>query len=263
MALDVNAMWDYDRPAVSEQRFREALAVGRGDDALILRTQIARTYSLRGLFEQAHSELDAIEPLLKEAGAESRVRALLERGRTMRSSRRPAEARPLFIRALEQAEAAGLEFLTADALHMVALVETSTEGQVEWNRRLIDQARAATDPRARTWEAQGFNNLGVSLNEAGRHEEALTAFKEALVAHQRKGDAQQIRIAHWMVANTLRRLKRYDEALAIQLDLETQCQAAGQPDPYVFEELAALYEAKGDAAKAAHYRALAPPGKGG
>jgi hypothetical protein len=58
-----------------------------------------------------------------------------------------------------------------------------------------------------------------------------------------------------MVARTLRSLQRHDDALAIQLGLERELDAAGQPDPYVFEELEALYRATGDTAKAEHYRA--------
>ena len=227
-----------------------------GDDALILRTQIARTYSLRSQFDEAHRELDAIEPLLQKASPEARVRALLERGRTLRSSKQGAQARPLFVRAYEQAQAAKLEDLAADALHMVALVETTLESRLEWNHRAAQYARAASDPKVRRWEGAALNNIGISLNDAGRHAEALVAFRDALAAYQRAGSAGNIRIAHWMIANTLRRLERIDEALAIQLDLETQFKAAGETDPYVFDELALLYDKKGDAAKAAHYRDL-------
>jgi hypothetical protein len=56
-----------------------------------------------------------------------------------------------------------------------------------------------------------------------------------------------------MVARTLRSLQRHDEALAIQLRLEREFDAAGQPHPYVFEELEALYRATDDTAKAEHY----------
>jgi tetratricopeptide (TPR) repeat protein len=200
MALDVNSMWDYERPGLSEQRFREALTEASGDDALVLRTQIARTYSLRGRIDQAHAELDAIEPQVAAAGAEVQVRVLLERGRTLRSARQPAEARPLFVSAFERADAAGLEYLAGDALHMVALVESSLEGQVEWNQRTAQYASRASDPAARHWEAGAWNNLGVALNEAGRHAEALAAFEHALAAHERSGKVTSIRIAHWMVA---------------------------------------------------------------
>lgn len=255
-AFDIAPLWDYSQPALSEQRFRAALEQAGGDDALILRTQIARTYSLRGEFDAAHRELDALEPLLAGAGAEPRVRAGLERGRTLRSSGKPLDARPLFVRAFELADSNGLEALAADALHMVALVEPALDGQVEWNRRTAEYARHARDPKARGWEAPALNNLGVALNEAGRHPQALLAFREALAAFQRGGDAQSIRIAHWMIANTLRLLRRHDEALTMQLDLERQFDAAGAPDPEVYDELSLLYAAKGDSVRAAYYRVL-------
>lgn len=256
-ALDIDALWDYARPADSETRFRAALETAKGDDVLILRTQIARTYNLRERFDDAHRELDIVEPMLPAAaGAEPRVRTLLERGRTLRSSKQPVQARPLFVLAFEAADRARpkLEALAADALHMVALVEPGTNAQLEWNRKLIAYARAASHPKAHTWEAPALNNIGVTLNEAGRHEDALAAFRDALAAYQRSGKPAQIRVARWMVANTLRRLDRIDEALAAQLELERQFAAAGETDAYVFEELALLYGAKGDAAKAALYR---------
>ena len=56
-----------------------------------------------------------------------------------------------------------------------------------------------------------------------------------------------------MVAWTLRSLDRSDEALQIQLTLEKDADAAGKPDPYVFEELEALYRKAGNLTKAQHY----------
>jgi len=47
MAIDLRPLWDFSKPAVSEERFRAALATAQGDDALILKTQIARTYAHR------------------------------------------------------------------------------------------------------------------------------------------------------------------------------------------------------------------------
>ena len=41
-AVDVDALWNFNDPAASEARFRAALTVAKGDDALVLRTQIAR-----------------------------------------------------------------------------------------------------------------------------------------------------------------------------------------------------------------------------
>jgi len=252
-AVDVGALWDFNRPAESEARFRAALAGASGDDALVLRTQIARTFSLRGRFDEAHREIDAIEPLLATAGPEPRVRALLERGRTLRSGKRLAEARPLFVSAFEHADRAGLHALAADALHMVALVEPATEDQIAWHRRTIDYARRF--PAAQYWQAPALNNLGMTLKDAGRLDDALAAFVDAQTAYERHRPSG-VPVARWMVAHTLRLLKRHDEALAIQLALERHFDAAGEPDPHVYEELALLHEAKGQAARAAHYRAL-------
>ena len=58
-----------------------------------------------------------------------------------------------------------------------------------------------------------------------------------------------------MVAWTLRSLKRNEEALEMQLALEREADAAGQPDPFVFEELEALYRDKGDLSKAQYFAA--------
>ncbi len=51
-------------------------------------------------------------------------------------------------------------------------------------------------------------------------------------------------------------LGRLDEALAIQLRLERECEAANAPDRYVFEELEILYRERGDRSRAGHYAAL-------
>ena len=96
----------------------------------------------------------------------------------------------------------------------------------------------------------------MALNEAGRHEEALPVFRDALAAYERKGRADDVRFAHWQIAHTLRRLGRIDEALAMQFELERQAAAAGAPDADVFEELALLFEARAEPQQAERYRAL-------
>ena len=67
-AVDVDALWNYADPAASESRFREALKEAKADDALILRTQVARTLGLRNRFEEARSELDGVEADERVAG---------------------------------------------------------------------------------------------------------------------------------------------------------------------------------------------------
>lgn len=253
-AVDLDALWNFDDPAASETRFRAALAGAQGDDALVLRSQIARTFGLRQRFGDAHRELDAIEPALAAAGVEPRVRAWLERGRTFRSAGQLAEARPLFTRAFAAADAARLERLAADALHMLALAETALDERIAWNRRTIDYARRASDPKARAWEAAALNNIGSDLREAGRLDESLATFREAQAAYERSGRAAGARVARWQVANVLRLLGRADEALSMQLALERDAAAANDPDPEVFDELALLHAAAGRSEAAAQAR---------
>ena len=83
------------------------------------------------------------------------------------------------------------------------------------------------------------------LHEAGRDEDALADFRAALALREAMGDPGATRVAWWMVAWVLRRLDRLDEALAIQLRLERECAEAGEPDPYVIEELELLHKALG------------------
>jgi len=140
---------------------------------------------------------------------------------------------------------------------MLPFVETDEAAGLRWNEQALALALASSQPGARRWEASLRNNIGVSLHQLGRYEEALAAFEAAVAARVRQGDPARVRIAHWMVAWTLRALGRLDEALAIQRRLERENDAAGKPDRHVYEELARLYEARGEPEKAERYRRLA------
>lgn len=270
-AVDLQPLWDFSRPDVSEQRMRAALATASGDDALILKTQIARTYGLRGDFVRAREILREIEAQPASASAEVRVRHALEYGRTWVSATHPpelltpaarAQARAAFLRAVELSRAARLDGLTIDALHMLAFVETEPEAQLKWNEDALDLVEASTQPAAKAWEASLRNNTGYALHQLGRDREALEQFERAVELRERGTDGVATRSAWWMVAWTLRSLGRAKDALEIQLRLERENDAAGTPDPEVFEELEYLFLARGDAARAAQYaqrrKALAP-----
>jgi len=263
-AVDLNALWDFNKPALSEERFRAALATASGDDALILQTQIARSFGLRRDFVRARQILAEVEPSLGKAGAEAQVRYWLELGRTWGSAtHRPEEltpeaktkARDAYDRALAIARSASLDGLAIDTVHMYAFIDTAPEDGIKWADEGLKLARASKQPAARHWEAVLHNNRGLALNQLKRHQEALTEFKLALPLYEAGGNTTYIRIAHWMIANTLRLLGRLDEARDIQLRLERELDAAGEPDPYVFEELQAIYQAQHNAERAAHYAA--------
>jgi tetratricopeptide (TPR) repeat protein len=127
---------------------------------------------------------------------------------------------------------------------MVALVVPAEES-LQANRHALDVARAATDPRARDWDASLLNNMGMAQADAGEHVAALVSFEEALEARERIGDVGRTRVARWMVAWSLRHLGRTDEALAMQRELKAELTADGEQDPYVDEEIALLEGGQG------------------
>ncbi len=265
MAIDLTPLWDYSKPELSEQRFRAALQSASGDDALILQTQIARSFSLRRDFAKARMVLAGIEAQTKTAGAEVRARHALELGRSYASSaHQPSSqitevkelARAAYTRALETARTAQLDALSIDAIHMLAFVDTAPADQLKWANAALAVVEQSTQPEAKRWEGSIRNNVGYALHQLGRYDEALAQFRQAVTLRERGTDAEATRSAHWMVAWTLRALSRQDEALSLQLRLEREGDAAGQPDPYVFEELELLYRGKGDNERAQHYAAL-------
>jgi tetratricopeptide (TPR) repeat protein len=261
-AIDLAPMWDFSQPALSEQRFRAALATASGDDALILQTQIARTYQLRKDFDRARVALAAIQASVQTAGPEARTRYWLEWGRTYVSHRHPAEtqtaaarhaARDAYTRALEIAEDADLDALAIDVVHMFAFVDPAPAQQVVWNERALAMVRASEQPQARAWEPSIRSNLGEALYDVGRYDEALEQFERAVALFEQRADARAARDGYWHVARALRALNRNREALAIQLRLERENDAAGMPRAYVFEELAILFRAAGNEERARHY----------
>lgn len=265
MAIDLEPLWNFDDPAQSEQRFRAALVTATGDDAVILQTQIARTFGLRGDFAKAQEILKRVEPQLRAAGAEAHARYSLELGRTNASATHSPDsqttetkerARAAYREAYEIAKGGRLDGLTIDALHMLAFVDTDPADQLKWGQEALAMAQASSQPSAKKWEASLRNNVGHALYQLGGYEEALQQFKHAAILREAGTNIQATHIAHWMVGWTLRALNRIDEAVRIQLRLEREREAAGAPSPYVFGELELLYRAKGDEPRANHYAEL-------
>lgn len=265
MAIDLDPLWNFDDPLQSEQRFRAALRTASGDDAFILQTQIARCHGLRKRFAEAREILARLEPQLEAAGGEARTRYWLELGRSYSSATHPPEsqtaeatarARDAYGKAIETARRSHLDGLAVDALHMLAFVDRDPADQLKWGQAALAIVESSSQPSARRWEASLRNNVGDALYELGRYDESLVELARAAALRERGTDREATRIAHWMVARTLRALGRIDDALAIQLRLERERDAAGTASPYVFEELELLYRAKGDARRAAHYREL-------
>jgi tetratricopeptide (TPR) repeat protein len=156
--MDIDSFWEYADPALSEERFRTALGSAKDDERLELLTQIARTLSLRGRFDEAHEVLNEVESQLLKAGPRPRLRYLLELGRTLNSNGEIEKARDLFVEAWEQAQSNHLEGLAVDAAHMVAITFSGTPDAIAWNQRGLVVARASQDQKARALIPAILNN---------------------------------------------------------------------------------------------------------
>lgn len=251
----IDALWSFGDPAASEARFRAELAKAApgSREALELATQVARAQGLQRRFDAANATLDTVEPKLASSPPRVRVRYLLERGRVLNSAGEPAKAVPLFAEAAELALSdtdPGADYYRIDALHMLGIAAPPRE-RMSWSQQALGVAERSKDPRARGWRASILNNLGWVVFERGDAATALAYWQRALTVRMQEGDADRIRIAKWTVARGLRAVGRLDEAETIQLALADEGDRAGKPDGYVFEELAEIAAARGDAATAA------------
>lgn len=236
IGAELRDLWDFDDAPGSEARFRK-VAEAAADDVTrqAALTQVARALGLQERFDEGHAVLDAVT----SSDAEVAVRTELECGRLLRSAGDEVAAGPHFETAANLAREADLQELHVDALHMRALI-LPREERLASTLEALAFARAATDPRARDWDASLLNNLGMIHADDGDFEQALGIFEDALAARERIGRAETTRVARWMVAWALRNLGRDDEALAMQRALKAELDQAGESDTYVEEELRLL-----------------------
>lgn len=256
--LDLDAMWDFHNPAISEQKFRRALPAATPDEKIILQTQIARTYGLRRDFGKAREVLESVATDQGAASPEARARYHLELGRTYVSAAHPEAsrtpenreiARRSYLEAFAIAERARLDHLAVDALHMMPFVDSDPAQQLRWNQRALAYVQKSEQPGAKRWEGSLRNNIGYALHRKGDYDAALREFRLSRTAFDSIGRTKEVRIADWMIAWTLRAQKKHKEALAMQLALERALDAAGETDPYVYEEIELLHRALGNEAK--------------
>jgi tetratricopeptide (TPR) repeat protein len=250
---DFTKLWDFNHPDSTEAEFRailpQARVAGDADYTAQLLTQIARAEGLQRKFEAAHKTLDEAEAMITPTMQKARVRYLLERGRTLNSSGKPAEAKPLFVAAWDLAREAKEDGLAVDAAHMIAIVEPP-DSSIVWNERAMGFAEASSDPRAQGWLGSLYNNLGWSYHDKGDYAKALEVFQKGWDWRKTHNQPAEARIAKWTVARALRSLGRYEEALAMQRELLAEHEAAGGQDGFVFEEMGECLFAMGLGAEA-------------
>lgn len=238
---DFDQLWDYDNPAETEKKFRQLLPAAQSSGIpsyyAELLTQIARTQSLQRQFEAAHQTLDDAERLIESEMRTTRIRYLLERGRTYNSSGHPDQARPLFQEAWELGIEVKEDFYAIDAAHMIAIVEKGDES-IAWNHKALELAEISRDPRAKNWRGSLYNNLGWTHHDRGEYEKALNLFQKAIIFRREQADPKLIRIARWCVARCLRSMNEVEQAYEIQKALLAEAEESGEDDGYTHEELA-------------------------
>jgi tetratricopeptide (TPR) repeat protein len=255
-SAELDKLWDYAKPAVSEQRFRDEVArhPAGSREALETQTQLARTQGLQRRFAEADRMLDAVAPKLAGVPVRVKVRYLLERGRTRNSGGDPKAATALFDEALAASAKdtlPGADYYRIDTLHMLGIAAPK-DAQLGWNLKALAAAEASSDARARGWAASLHNNIGWTYFNAGDVKTAVAHWEKVVPLREASGNALNIRIAKWTVARGYRAQGRFDEALPIQAALAAETEKLADPDGYVYEELAEITFAQGDrdAAKA-------------
>lgn len=239
---DLHELWDDNDPGATEARFRELLpdvrANGTADEIGQLLTQLARARGLQDDFDGAHILLDEADCVLGPECTIGRIRSLLERGRTLNSSRRRAESREPFFRAFVRAYQAEADAYAIDALHMLGIV-TEPDEAIEWNELAMAMAERSSDERARQWLASLYQNQGYTYLEREALDKAMSCFERMLAFSLANDRTDRARIARWFIGRTQRARGELETALAMQLDLLAEYEAAGETESgYTAEEIA-------------------------
>lgn len=246
---DFDKLWNYYDPAATEIKFREVLKDSSPVKDLSrhvqLLTQIARTYSLRKQFDEAHKILDEAGGQLTEEKGVDHIRYFLERGRTFNSSGDKRNAEICFRNALDISQKLNEDFYTIDTIHMLAII-TSPDESIRLNEEAIVLAEESKQERAKSWIGSLYNNLAWGYFDKAEYEKALSIFLRALKWREDKQQLHEIFLAKWCVARTLRALNRIEEAIKIQLALFEELVDTDRKDGYVYEELGELYLLKND-----------------
>lgn len=258
---DFDKEWNYRKPDVTEKKFREYLLKAREKDDKEylgqLLTQLARSIGLQKRFEEAHEILDEADKVLGETSKVGRVRYLLERGRTHNSSGKAEEARALFEQAYELGQKVGAEWHTIDAVHMLGF-SGDPEVVIKWNRKGLELAKQAKSEKARGWAATLYQNLGYTLLQEKRYDEALAVFKEAVTFCEKANYEDKRRVMKWFLGKTLRDQGKPQEALAVQQALLKEYEEAGKEEAgYTTEEIGECLWALDRKEEARPYLALA------
>ncbi len=188
-----------------------------------------------------------------------RVRYLLERGRTFNSAGAPERAVPLFAEALSLAECNDDAFYAVDAAHMLGIAAPPAD-RLDWNLKALAMAEKAAD-RARAALARlalQQHRLDAITSAATTRRRSAYFAQGAAARTKRAAIRRDVRIARWIgrARAALARPARRSRGDPARRSLPSTTKL-GTPDGYVYEELAEIALARGDAAAAKPWAAKA------
>jgi tetratricopeptide (TPR) repeat protein len=246
-----DSLWDYARPDATVCKFRALLPAaekaGYLNYRLQLQTQIASCQGWQGKFDQCASTLDAVLRQLTDAAPVARVRYLLERGRCLNSPGHADAAKPLFVAAWEQANAAGEVGFAIDAAHMVAIADPDLDAQVKWNLNAL--ALAEGDEKQQRWPPPTLNNLGETYRARKEYEKTLDCFERRAQWFRDRGKQPDM-FNQKDIARLNPLLGRPEKALTIIEPIAKELQSKGTPDGYIGAEYGQCLAAGGRADEA-------------
>jgi len=255
-ADDIDALWDFDHPDQSEQRFRVqiSLAEEANDQAALgeLLTQLARAVGMQGDLAGADQILNGLQGELTNMPPVVSVRYMLERGRLIQTLGDTHRAWRWYHSALLDAQKNHLDFFAIDAMHMLALAETGRTA-IDWNLKALDLAEHSSAPRVDDWVGSLCNNIGWLYHDLKDYTKSLEYLRRAQAWHEAHGSDRPLLVARWGVAKLLRLTGEPEKALPIQLDLERAWTKRGEEDGYVYQEIAEDMMILGQQQDAARY----------
>ncbi|MEO8399694.1 MAG: tetratricopeptide repeat protein, partial [Ignavibacteriaceae bacterium] len=230
---DFDKLWDYSNPAETEKKFKEILpgvkASQNKSAYLQLLTQIARTLGLQMKFEDSHKLLDEVESQLTDDLILPQIRCNLERGRAYNSSKQKDRGKESFLNAYEFALKNKEDAYAVDAAHMLGIIEPPDKS-LKWNEQAMKIAENSDIEKANNWLGSLYNNTGWTYHDMGDYNKALSLFKKNIEWHTKKKSVEQLLIAKWCVARTMRSLNQIDEALKKSLSIKAGAQI---PNEYI------------------------------
>ncbi len=196
-----------------EKAVTAAQHLGRAAMIAPLTLDVARIHRQRGDYEKALTEVRRAEAALKDATPSDRTEVALEfakihwyRGNYRRALERQAEA-------LELARRAGDNFREIQAVSLAGLIALNQRELGRAERQISAALDLARISKRRREEATQLNNLGIVLREAGRIDEAMVHFHEALGIDEELGSSEGRAYDRRHLGVSLHRQGKHAEAL--------------------------------------------------